>query len=64
MNVKKTIIERVVITGSYTESTKALDYCIKHGYHVVQSGPRKISRHRYDPSRFRYVAEREKGVEI
>jgi hypothetical protein len=57
MNVRKSTIERVIITGLYTEMSKGIDYCTKRGY-VVVSGPRMVYKDRYTPTRYKFVAER------
>jgi len=63
MRTTHTIIERIRITGRTDESTKAFDYCARHGYHVTRSGPRQINSMRYDTTRFVIIAEREKEAQ-
>jgi hypothetical protein len=53
-------IERIQITGFFTESEAAFEFCRKHNYHITRSGPASTDTpHRYDVNSFLIIAERE-----
>ena len=58
MNIKHKTIDRVRITGPMEESGKALDYCYRHDYSVIRSGPKRVSIGKVDKTRFAITAER------
>jgi len=58
MNIKHKTIDRVRITGPMDESGKALDYCYRHDYRVMRTGPKRVSIGKVDTSRFAVTAER------
>ena len=58
MNIKKKIIERIVITGKSEDSYKAWNYVEKHNYTIKRSGPLITRDHLADTSRFKIIAER------
>jgi len=39
---------------------RAFDYCARHGYRVIRSGPVRINAVAVDSSRIKIIAEREK----
>jgi len=53
-------LERVEITGIFSESEAAFEFCRIHNYHITRSGPAPTDTpHRYDVNSFLIIAERE-----
>ena len=59
MNKRKVYLERIIITGPRSEGQTALEWAYQNGYHIVWSGPMPKAGHMVDPTRFKYVGERE-----
>lgn len=53
-------LERIEITGVFSESEAAFEFCRIHNYHITRSGPAPTETpHRYDVNTFLIIAERE-----
>lgn len=59
MNIKRTLIERVRITGPASERDKAWAYVAEGDYRVIAAGPVMLEFPKVDPDRFGITAERE-----
>ena len=59
MNVRKIIIERIIITGKIETRERAWKYVDKHDYKIIRSGPMVHRDHTADTARYKIIAERE-----
>lgn len=59
-NVRRSIWERVTLTGKQKYRNAALDFTHRGGYHVTYYGPLPVGRYRLDATRFKIKAERER----
>ena len=58
MNVRRTTIERITITGDNAERERAIAFFFKRGYRLTRIGPQRVRRMLYSTMRFKVVAER------
>lgn len=59
-NVRRSMWERITLTGKQEHRDAALDFAHHGGYWITYSGPLAVSGSRYDTTRFTIKAERER----
>jgi hypothetical protein len=62
VRIYKKQIERITIIFSNDDEDRkrAFDYCLNNNYHITRSGPKRISYGKYDITKGKIVAERER----